>query len=568
MLLTWLLPSVIVAQNYSVPTGWQNTASNVSRVERLSIASGIAEELRHRADPSTGATTDSATNGTVWIMAIVLADLDRLSGNTTSEDSVNNTLLLIESGQERLDGVNTDNAGFGLAEMYAYLAYGNSSRLDMARSIFDLIYSDLITDTAVQSNKYPRPIPTTCQGTLGGLVFNTHSNASDLTVYGFAIAPWIALCARLYETTQNSTYLDAAEASIRFMQTYMVKVVDSGIEIYHTFNLTGCDTLSVAASAPSGDDVGRYIEGLSIVANVTANQTYSQMLDTLVPAVVSFRDWHSGEGILTKDTTTFPSKGSLIRGLLEARLRNPSNTALGTLIDSYLTVQFNAVQTNAKLGSNDYAISWLGGGSSSYTTVGNEEALDVLNAASVIAPVDASQPNKTSSTNHRRASAGIIAGATISGIVALAAVALLLCVRIRRRNRTGEAPVHNDGIDAVRGVPAGRAAALMPEPFILHTSLHDQSTLVSEKGRSQQRARVAQDTLGDAGDNVPSSPPSDQDVSQNLGAREVGSTDNHPEAWDDLERRLETRLLNNLMRTFAGHGETESNPPEYDEPRN
>ena len=37
--------------------------------------------------------------------------------------------------------------------------------------------------------------------------------------------------------------------------------------------------------------------------------------------------------------------------------------------------------------SDDYRISWLGDSASTYTTTGNVEALDVLNAASEIAPV-------------------------------------------------------------------------------------------------------------------------------------------------------------------------------------
>ena len=128
-----------------------------------------------------------------------------------------------------------------------------------------------------------------------------------------------SLSARLYEVTGNSTYLDTAEQSIQFMQTYMVKPANSDITITNIFDPTSC---TLDETGVTSDDVGPYIEGLSIVANITTNQTYTQVcvpvpayylrsfillitpvrLNELIPAVLSFRTWHSGDGILTEGT--------------------------------------------------------------------------------------------------------------------------------------------------------------------------------------------------------------------------------------------------------------------------
>ncbi|VDB92225.1 unnamed protein product [Peniophora sp. CBMAI 1063] len=583
--LLWL-PLDAMASDYNIPDGWKNTVSNVSRAERLSTAEGIASELRHRVDPSLGYPADSVDNETIWAMVIKLADQDRISGNTNFMDPVvNNTLQLFEFGNADDDSYkanNIDNAGFGFAEIVAYQAYRDASRLAAAQKVFDLVYSDFVTVSGARTGKYPRPFNTVCGQTLGGMIFNGHLDLNDISVRSSSMSPWIALCAHLYEHTQNSTYLTAAQASIQFMQAYLIRLDDAGLSIGVTFNVT---TTCTTDSEGVADNFSPYMEGLSIIANLTANQAYGQLwLKSLVPAVLSFRDWHSSDGILTEDTTTYPSKWTLMRGLLEVRLRNPSNTDLCTLIDSYITVQFNAVRTNANIGSNDYAVSWHGGGSSQYSTVGNVEALAVLSAASAIAPANASQPSTGSSsatpspsaaspspntTSHPRhhVPVRVIAGAAAGGTVAVGIFTLIICMHRRRRGRKRKMLLHSTGIDTAKESAADR---LMPDPFIQRTPLYAQSMSSPRKGDLRRPVTFSEQTVhGDSW-----RPPSDRvDVDVNAhdptSAREheIRPADGQPDAWHDMERRLETRLLNNLIRTFAGHGETESNPPEYDGPR-
>ncbi|VDB99543.1 unnamed protein product [Peniophora sp. CBMAI 1063] len=520
-------------------------------------------------------------------MAIVLASQDRYSGNSSWQEQVdNNTLLFYESGRAGLGSQidNVDIAAFGVAEVAAGLAYNSSQdhRLSIAEFNYNIINEDFITDGAAQNASYPRPLNTTCGSTLGGLLFASHSNTTNLTVHADAIGAWVVLTARLYELTQKPTYLAAAEQSIRFMEKYMINVNDSNSVVSSTFDPTTCTVNTTDLGTASADSVGYFIEGLSIVANVTANETYTHMLDVLIPAVVSYRNWHNSDGVLTEDTV-WSSKGTLIRGLLEARLRNPSNEELINLFNSYITVQYNAVRNNAFIGGNDYAVSWHGGSSVSgqYNTVGNVEALDVLNAAFVIAPPDASPTqnanatttgapaNSTttapSSSSSRTASTrvGTIVGATVGSTVAAALAVLALFLYLRRRRRAREMPVNDDlDDDEDSGNAARKRSARDPalEPFSLVTPIFDRTRMVSEKGRSQQRVTLGQEFYGS--NNSSSTPTSPEDHPSEVSPI-TPAVSSDSDALHALERRLERRL-DNLIQTLVVHGDTESNPPEYD----
>ncbi|VDB86675.1 unnamed protein product [Peniophora sp. CBMAI 1063] len=578
--------AVTFAQDFTIPVAWQNTASNASYNKRVDIAFGAASELQHKVVPSLGYPGDVSgedaeySNRTIANMVIVLASQDWRRGNTSWKEQVEtNTLSFYEAGRKDLDSriQNIDTCTFGLAEIASYLAYGNgSSHLDIAKRNFDIVYSDFITPTAAQHGAYPRKLKSTCGATLGGLLFFNHGS-DDLTVHGSAIGSWITLSARLYELTRNATYLTTAEQSIQFMNTYLAKPEDS---ISGSFDPTSCE---IDPGIINADDIGFYIEGLSIVANVTANQTYTQMLDALMPFIVSFRDWHTSDGILSTDSP-WCSKGIYMRGLLEARLRNPSNTGLIALIDAYLTIQFNAVQTNAAIGGNDYALSWQSGSHSSsqsvFSTLGSVEALDALNAAFVIAPTNASQPrNTTQPTNinglptpttnpapsgtqrHASTSIAVIVGASVGGGVGVFVALIAICVCLRRQKRTRETP--DLRVDTKQGDSLqARRTRLVPEPFTQDAPLYDPTNPVHIKAGGWHRAGfLVRPTPDISRDSLPSNP--SVDVVGGASGVETRQSVGDPDALNALERRL-GRRLDDLIQTLAVRGETESNPPGYD----
>ncbi|KZV68211.1 hypothetical protein PENSPDRAFT_754329 [Peniophora sp. CONT] len=579
-LATLVFQSHVSAQDYSVPPWWQNTSSSDSRADRLSTAWKAASEIQSKIVASRGIPTDHTIYySTVSSMVIALAFLDYRSRNDSWQSQIiDDTLPLYEAGkleQDSLDdeNFNRDIADYGLAEVAAGLAYNDSGRLNIAKGIFDTVYNDFVPAAAAADEKYPRAFNTTCGSSeLGGLVFDSQTNATDLSIYSNGIASWIALGARLSELLNNSTFLTAAEQSIQFMHTHMIDVNSTSAIVSDRFDVTSCSPLP-QASIPTTYDIGPYIEGLSIVANVTKNPTYIDMLDDIVTTVVRFPGWHNNNGVLIEDLS-WPSKGTLIRGLLEARLRNPSNSAMVALIDSYITVQYNTLRQNALTGNNSYKSSWLGNGAAEYSTTGSVDALDLLNAAFVIAPTNTSSVTPTSTTSaisstnsvhrtqkHASANIGTIVGAAVGGTVAVATLFLGLCFYQRRRRRAREMPISDDSksdiTNARRKAPALRAG-LIPEPFTMTTPAHDRSTSPTEKGRSQQRMAL----LHEYRDNgTPSSP----SIPLIAAIGDSADAQNRPAVGDSNALHILERRLDSLIHTLAIQGENgASDPPEYD----
>ncbi|VDB86676.1 unnamed protein product [Peniophora sp. CBMAI 1063] len=583
-------------QNYSIPSEWQNTTSNTSRAAILGAGWEAASEIQLKIDPSLGfppdvlssgeetsvpdltPNADGDSNRTAANMVIALAAQDWRSGNESWKVQVeNNTLMLYEAGEVDLNNwsQNIDTATFGLAEIAASVAYGNETRVRVAIRNFDFMHDDFVNSTVAQSGIYPHGLDPECGTSLAGLFFFGH-DVNNIEVHSSAIGSWIALSARLYEITRNSTYLSASEQSIGFMQTYMVDPSNASAVVSGTFDPVSCAVVNPGAA--TADDVGFYIEGLSIVANLTSNATYTQMLNELIPAVVSFRTWHSTDGILTIDAA-YCSKGILIRGLLEARLRNPHNTNLVSLIDSYITIQMNALQRNAYLGGGDYAISWRAGLSQSevYNTVANIEALDVMNAAFAISSANASsvsspsgptagatattQP-KSTSPRHSGFPTGLVVGAVVGGTAAVAALSCALWVWVRRRRRLNKALRKNVTInsDVYRG--RRREVDPRPDPFTLHSPLHIQTRTGSDPEKVSGTRSRTQPVSTSTDSAIPGEPTAN--ISSDAGREVVhGAPGGDDAALYALERRLEMRL-GNLLHSLLNDGETRSDPPEYD----
>ncbi|VDB94350.1 unnamed protein product [Peniophora sp. CBMAI 1063] len=160
------------AQDFTIPSAWVDTTSNVSRAERLNAAWGSANEVVRRIDPTLGIPSDNIFYETGSNMAIAFALQDYRSGNSSwKKQVIGNTLSLYEDNRAT-SGLYNENSTrdvifYGLAEATAYLAYNDSGRLEVAQQNFDLVYSDFINATRAESRKYPRKLTTTCERTLG-----------------------------------------------------------------------------------------------------------------------------------------------------------------------------------------------------------------------------------------------------------------------------------------------------------------------------------------------------------------------------------------------------------------
>jgi len=145
-------------------------------------------------------------------------------------------------------------------------------------------------------------------------------------------------------------------------------------------------------TAPLSYNSGWLIEGMSVWANVTQNSILTTQLQSLISSMANNPNWTDPAGVLNEikvdsnpQVQTVELKSILVRGLTEAYNRNPSDNELIKYIGAFISVQYNAVLTNATSNqSNGYSASWLGPSMTSppsgNSTTGNIMALDVLNA--------------------------------------------------------------------------------------------------------------------------------------------------------------------------------------------
>ncbi|VDB92259.1 unnamed protein product [Peniophora sp. CBMAI 1063] len=522
----------ILGQNFTIPTQWSNTQSNASRSVRQALSNGAAQELRVR---STQQELDTQKNAITNLasLAQALATHDLFSNSSSSSDSVGNVLQTYDQSIT----FNIDLANFGLAELSAAQAYGDGDDIRPDYTIWDrwgAIYNDsFITPTMATSNTFPRNLSTTpdCGRTLGGMIFGI-DDRSSLDVYTRALSVWILLSSRLadLDTVNQAQYLQAAELSIQFMTSHLLDLTAQGSDIVaHTFNASACKP-SVGSS--QSRDLAPLIEGVSIVANLTRNDTYAQLLSELIPLAVI--GWSNPDGIMYESGGNL-GKGYMIRSLLEARRRNPTNTAMISLIDAFITVQFNAVRTNANLSNNNYNNFWAGNSSpsSSYDLLGSIQALGVFDAASEIAP-----PNSTSkpSTN-----VGVIVGAVVGGVagVTTCALVVLVCCRWRRSRRR---PMSDNGTELLSRARSHSGI----EPYLLTTSERTRRQTGLKGGTSYSRMEDSSaaggiDTMAPSSSEEPTAP--------------VQS----PDDISGLARRI-----NHLINVLAVRNEAEELPPGYE----
>ncbi|KZV75844.1 hypothetical protein PENSPDRAFT_646886 [Peniophora sp. CONT] len=546
-----VLPSLICflhiafAQDFTPPPNWQNTQSDLSRSQRQSMASEAAQKLQSHIDSSGMLPSGTQLTPTLKAnMAIVLSSQDLLNGNMTWKSPVTKMLLSYDTG---LDW-NIDLSYFGLAELSAYLAYNDSTNLANAARNWDIAHTDFVTSAAAQSNSFPRTTNTTseCGTTLGGLIFDLHSDVSNQAVSTRTISSWIAFSSRLAELTQNTTYLDAAKLSIQFARTHLLNPGNVAAPINDSWSVSRC----VSSGTPVTWDLGPFIEGLSIVANITQDSSYTQLLLDLVPNAVN--TWTSDQGVITEQKGDY-RKGTMIRGLLEAKRRNPTNTAMADLIDEYITVQFNAVRKNALISDDNYGTSWIGdssgsSSSSDYNYAGSAEAMDVLNSAFAIAPND----TVTSGTHH--SSIGAIVGGVVGGVVGAIALSLALffCLR-RRRLRAREMPTREEKLD----LSTSNEARMVPEPFVNVPSEPFRPPL-SKGGSSYPQAGYLSSLNGSDRMGAASSSDLITDLDRTRGA------DNAAMGSDGSALSSLARRLDNLIDVLAVRGVVEDTPPEYD----
>nr|GAT42694.1 glycoside hydrolase family 76 protein [Mycena chlorophos] len=378
-----LLASSAFAQDLGVPLSWREFSNSRPLSQRITIAQTAINQITPQLNSATGEFNGLGywQSGNVWS---VMANQDHSAGTTVNEALVINNLNLVWGRWSNYDqyGYNDDAMWWATAAIYAYRAYGNSQMLSHAEQTWNHVTNYVVTAADAAAGRNPNKpsvaIQSTCNGkTMAGAVFWQPAATSN-AINSITTGLYTALSGFLYEYTGNSTYLSAAELSATWIQQHQLNANDLVLDT------TNADCSTSPSSWLFTYNSGKYIEALSVLYGVTGNDSWNTLMVNILNAAVKTTAWQGSNGVITEgaspssDNDDVGFKAILIRGLHEAWERNPTYTALTTLIHSYGDVQYNALLELAANGST-YSSSWLGP-PQAFTSWGQLAALDVMTA--------------------------------------------------------------------------------------------------------------------------------------------------------------------------------------------
>ncbi|KAI0074076.1 hypothetical protein K474DRAFT_1717289 [Panus rudis PR-1116 ss-1] len=451
--LCFVIPVAVLAQGFTVPSGWRKSTSDLSFNDRSSIAKAAIDVLASRINGTSGQVDDLQYMQSAQFLSAI-ANYDHVVGINTRESTVLNNLASIShahSGWFEQDQSPT----FGLTAIHAYRAYGDQTLLSMASlawsqaAKFVVSQTDIKGDVGTHSSKtvnYSAP----CNGAsnVGALFYLQYSDVGDKTdVNGATMGAWVALSAYLYEATNISQYAEAAELS----SGWIINHLFNGTIILDGTELTNCKSDSLARTYNSGF----FIEGLSVYTNLTNNVTWAALLNDMIATNIKFPVWTGDDGVITEGDQ-FPNsgigqnffgiadRGIFMRGLYEAWSRSAHGSGIADLIMSYMITQYNALLDLARdPTTNLYSPSWKGPAPTQLIPWGQLAALDTLNSAIAMQVNSTStndpsshttSPPDGSSQSTRSRNVALIAGVTV-GVVVLLLVLLGGLFLLRKRNR-------------------------------------------------------------------------------------------------------------------------------------
>ncbi|KAF7974112.1 hypothetical protein HWV62_13315 [Athelia sp. TMB] len=369
------LGALSVAQDLGVPLAWREFSNKYTLAQRINFGQNGINAIMPQLTSS-----DAQFNGIgYWQAANVwsnLANQDHWAGTTVNEATVVanlNTAFSLYANYDQY-GYNDDAMWWATAAYYGWRAYKNTNLLAHAVATWNHVTQYVITTADAAAKKQPNKsfaIESACKG--GGVFWRP--TASDTAINSITTG----LSAFLAEATGNATYTNAAILSANWIQN---QNLNSAYLVLDTVDADSCSTSP--ATELFTYNSGKYIEGLSVLAAITGNAQWTNLMTNIVNAAVKSTVWQGTNGIITEGADTTANndavgfKAVFLRGIHEAYNRS-ANSALKTLIHSYLDVQYNAILELAATGST-YSASWTGP-PQAFTSWGQLAALDVLTTA-------------------------------------------------------------------------------------------------------------------------------------------------------------------------------------------
>ncbi|KAJ3732041.1 endo-1,6-alpha-mannosidase [Lentinula guzmanii] len=331
------------AQDLGVPLTWREFSNSRLLAERISIAEDAINTILPQLD-----TSDAQFNGIgYWQSGNVfsaMANFDHLAGTTVYETQV-------------VDGLSTAFDLYSNFDQYGVITTADAS-------------------SGTQPNK-DFAIAGTCFGeSMAGGVF-WRPTVDDTGINSITTGLFTTLSAFLAETTGDATYTNAAILSAQWIQNLQINT--DGIVLD---TVDGADCTRSPASWLFTYNTGKYLEGLSVLKDVTGNSAWTTLMTDIAAAAIKSSVWEGSNGIITEGASPTANndgvgfKAIFIRGLDEVSVRSSDNSALQILIHSYNDVQYNALLELAANGTS-YSSSWPGP-PQAFTTWGQLAALDVM----------------------------------------------------------------------------------------------------------------------------------------------------------------------------------------------
>ncbi|KAF5352161.1 hypothetical protein D9758_009191 [Tetrapyrgos nigripes] len=396
--------SFAFAQDFSIPTSWRNSSISRDYDERLSIARN-AFDIMMLAIYHLNMEFDGIG---LWQSGNVfgsMANFDYIADSNVYEDivdeglrtsfniyrydvwSVSTCLLPVFFRADEVTCIHastTTTSSGGLQALTTPTEHTNINHLLYAIAVWLHVSDYIVAPENVRTGihlKKEFTLAPTCDGvTMVGGVFWT-VDALQMEINSVTTSLYMTLSAFLAEATGDQQYIDAAVLSAQWI---LNQNINSDDILLDTVNGHDCQR------GQPGDTVltynsGKYLEGLSVLADVTGNGFWRDVMVNITVATMKGAPWHGSDGIITEggdpeeNTDAVGFKAILIRGLDEVYTRSATNKPLQRLISRYVDVQYNAL---LDLAGNDnvYSASWTGP-PQNFTTWGQLAALDVMVAS-------------------------------------------------------------------------------------------------------------------------------------------------------------------------------------------
>ncbi|KAI0780123.1 glycoside hydrolase family 76 protein [Fomes fomentarius] len=375
------LSALACAQDLGVPTSWREFSNKYSLQDRQAKAKAAIDVIAPRTN-SNGEFQDVGFWGSAATVYSAMANYDHFVSSTTYKDTVVNGLNKVFSEYAHFDqfGYNDDALWWATASYYAFRAYGDRNLLQHAVDTWNAVLPYQITSAQASSGSTPIKnfgIRGNCNSiTNAGAVFWRPTNDDD-NLNSVTTGLFLTLSAYLAkENSGQSQYVNAAIAASNWIRNANTNA-----------NNIILDTIHAKDCSRSPDNwlftynTGKYIEGTNVLASVTGDSSWTTKVTQVAAAAMKNGPWQGSNGVITEGASPNSSndgvyfKSAFVRALNEL-FRSTQNRDLGTLIHSYLVVQYNAILELAANGST-YSSAWAGP-AQGYTGWGQAAALDNL----------------------------------------------------------------------------------------------------------------------------------------------------------------------------------------------